>query len=76
MASPFKRPAFYVPEPQRAQLDRLSKADLMELVWDLGMMTSDNFGTDAESADHILSTIRESHVALKAAGYQGSSTLR
>ncbi len=39
MAGLGKRPATYIPTAYRAQLDRLSKADLMEIAWDFAMRT-------------------------------------
>lgn len=68
-----KRTAKYVPFHARTQLDKLSKADLMELLWDLAMIS--NGSGEEDPAEDILGVIRHSHEALRYAGYQGAAKL-
>ncbi|HYW87189.1 MAG TPA: hypothetical protein VFB50_05440 [Chloroflexota bacterium] len=73
MAGLNKRPAAYVPAGARLELDRLSKADLMELLWDFGMVATGYADTAPES--DVLNIIRGAHQALRCAGWQGNVKL-
>ena len=55
MAGYGKRPAYYVPSAFRAQLEKLSKADLMEIAWDYAVRTA---GEDAGD-DNAFLELRE-----------------
>lgn len=64
-----KRTAEYVPEPARLRLDKLSKATLMELLWDFALRN----GGGAEAAyDEILAA----HTSLQYAGMGGQVYLQ
>lgn len=68
-----KRHADYVPWDAWLALDKLSKADLMELLWDLALIHT---GTaDTATPEETLDIIRRSADALRANGYQGSARL-
>lgn len=56
MAGISKRPASYVPPEYRARLDKLSKADLMELAWSLASILEED---DPERAMAHLVSERE-----------------
>jgi hypothetical protein len=68
-----KRPASYVPAVQRALLARLSKADLMEVLWDVAMIQSGH--ADTVAPEEVYDIIVASHAALRYAGWQGSTKL-
>lgn len=68
-----KRPAAYVPPAQRRVLEALSKADLMEIAWDLALIMTGE--ADRADPEDVLRVIRDSHSALRFNGYQGSVKL-
>ncbi len=65
-----KRSAEYVPQVYRTELNKLSKAALMELLWDFAFLT-----TGASNDAEAFALIRDYHRALKLAGYHGSGKL-
>jgi len=73
MAGLGKRWPAYVPKEAVRELDRLSKADLMELLWDVAAMTTGH--ADDAPRETVLGIIRESHNALRFNGFQGSARL-
>lgn len=68
-----KRHADYVPFNAWMALGKLSKADLMELLWDLAMISTGY--ADTADDEQVLDVIRQSADALRANGYQGKATL-
>jgi hypothetical protein len=68
-----KRHADYVPWDAWLALDKLSKADLMELLWDTALILTDTGGS--AEPEQVLDIIRQSADALRANGYQGSVRL-
>lgn len=68
-----KRHADYVPFEAWLALDKLSKADLMELAYDLALILTDTGGS--AEPEQVLAIIRQSADALRANGYQGTAKL-
>ena len=68
-----KRPAAYVPAEQRLLLNRLSKADLMEVLWDIAMINSGH--ADTVDPAEVYDIVVASHAALRYAGWQGTVKL-
>jgi hypothetical protein len=68
-----KRSASYVPADQRLLLNRLSKADLMEILWDVALINSGH--ADTAEPSEVYDIIVASHAALRYAGWQGSVKL-
>lgn len=63
----------YVPGEAFAVLDKLSKADLMELVYDLAMIATGV--ADTATPQQVLAVIYASHTALRHNGFQGQVRL-
>ena len=56
---PIKRRAEYVPRPHRTELNKLSKADLLEIAYSLAVLLTGN-----EDANEAYQIVRAEYVAL------------
>lgn len=68
-----KRHADYVPFAAWMALDKLSKADLMEIAWDFALRSA---GMASEAtAENAYDEMVDCHKALRNSGYQGTTKL-